>query len=121
MQTKFKSGLNLFYVLFLSVFQIVILLLLTSPIFADSKVGLRFGVLLFIIDAVLILPMLFFTKYEIGENELIIQDWPLRRYKIPYGDIISESKTASIDVEFDVSGLVINATDITLSENELIF
>ena len=89
MQTKFKSGLNLFYVLFLSVFQIVILLLLTSPIFADSKVGLRFGVLLFIIDAVLILPMLFFTKYEIGENELIIQDWPLRRYKIPYGDIIS--------------------------------
>jgi|GEM_PF-1119218 len=89
MQTKFKSGLNLFYVLFLSVFQIVILLLLTSPIFAESKVGLRFGVLLFIIDAVLILPMLFFTKYEIGENELIIQDWPLRRYKIPYGDIIS--------------------------------
>lgn len=89
MQTKFKSGLNLFYVLFLSVFQIVILLLLTSPIFADSKAGLRFGILLFIIDAVLILPMLFFTKYEIGENELIIQDWPLRRYKIPYGDIIS--------------------------------
>ena len=89
MQTKFKSGLNLFYVLFLSVFQFVILLLLSSPIFAESKVGLRFGVLLFIIDAVLILPMLFFTKYEIGENELIIQDWPLRRYKIPYGDIIS--------------------------------
>lgn len=89
MQTKFKSGLNLFYVLFLSVFQVVILLLLTSPIFAESKVGLRFGILLLIFDVVLILPMPFLTRYEVGETELIIQDWPLRRYKIPYGDIIS--------------------------------
>ena len=38
-----------------------------------------------------------------------------------YGDIISESKMASIDVEFDVSGLVVNATDITLSDDKLIF
>lgn len=89
MQTKFKSGLNLFYVLFLSVFQIVILLLLTSLIFAESKVGLRFGILLLIVDLILILPMPFLTRYEIRENELLIQDWPLRRYKIPYGDIIS--------------------------------
>lgn len=89
MQTKFKSGLNLFYVLFLSVFQIVILLLLTSPIFAESKVGLRFGILLLIVDLIFILPMPFLTRYEVRENELVIQDWPLRRYKIPYGDIIS--------------------------------
>ena len=42
-------------------------------------------------------------------------------YTYSYGDVISESKTASTDVEFDVSGLVVNATDITLNENELIF
>lgn len=89
MQTKFKSGLNLFFVLFLSVFQIVILLLLTSPIFSESKTGLKFGVLLLIIDLIIFVPMLVFTRYEVGDECLVIQDWPLRRYKIPYGDIIS--------------------------------
>ena len=42
-------------------------------------------------------------------------------YTYSYGDVISESKTASTDVEFDVTGLVVNATDITLNESELIF
>ena len=42
-------------------------------------------------------------------------------YTYSYGDIISESKTASTEVEFDVSGLVVNATDITLSDDKLIF
>ena len=44
-----------------------------------------------------------------------------KRDTYSYGDIISESKTASTDVEFDVSGLVVNATDITLSDDKLIF
>lgn len=89
MQTKFKSGVNLFLVLFIVVFHIVLLLLLTSPIFADTKVGLRFGIFLLIIDAVLILPMPFVTGYEVREEYLYIRDWPLRVFKIPYGDIIS--------------------------------
>lgn len=89
MQTKFKSGVNLFLVLFMVVFHIVLLLLLTSPIFADTKVGLRFGIFLLIIDAILILPMPFFTCYEVREEYLYIRDWPLRVFKIPYGDIIS--------------------------------
>lgn len=89
MQTKFKSGLNLFFVIFLSVYHIVILLLLTSPIFADTRVGLRFGIFLLIVDAVLFLPMPFVTCYEVREEYLYIRDWPLRVYKIPYGDIIS--------------------------------
>ena len=89
MQTKFKSGVNLFLVLFIVVFHIVLLLLLTSPIFADTKVGLRFGIFLLIIDAVLILPMPFVTCYEVREEYLYIRDWPLRVFKIPYGDIIS--------------------------------
>lgn len=89
MQTKFKSGLNLFFVIFLSVYHIVILLLLTSPIFADTRVGLRFGIFLVIVDAVLFLPMPFVTCYEVREEYLYIRDWPLRVYKIPYGDIIS--------------------------------
>ena len=42
-------------------------------------------------------------------------------YTYSYGDVISESKTASTDVEFDVSGLVINATDITLSDEGVVF
>ncbi len=42
-------------------------------------------------------------------------------YTYSYGDVISESNTASINVEFDVSGLVVNATDITLNEDSLIF
>ena len=89
MQTKFKSGVNLFLVRFIVVFHIVLLLLLTSPIFADTKVGLRFGIFLLIIDAVLILPMPFVTCYEVREEYLYIRDWPLRVFKIPYGDIIS--------------------------------
>ena len=44
------------------------------------------------------------------------------KYSYSYGDVITvKNATASTDVEFDVSGLVVNATDITLSENELIF
>lgn len=89
MQTKFKSGVNLFLVIFMAAFLIVILLLLTSPIFADSKVGLRFGIFLLIVDAVVFLPMPFLTCYEVREEYLYIRDWPLRIYKIPYGDIIS--------------------------------
>lgn len=89
MQTKFKSGVNLFFVLFMVIYHIVILLLLTSPIFADTKVGLRFGIFLLIIDAVLFLPIPFVTCYEVREDYLYIRDWPLRVFKIPYGDIIS--------------------------------
>ncbi|MGN0570782.1 MAG: hypothetical protein ACI4K9_01225 [Candidatus Fimenecus sp.] len=89
MQTKFKSGVNLFLVIFLVVFHIVILLLLTSPIFADTKVGLRFGIFLLIVDAALILPLPFATCYEVREEYLYIRDWPFRVFKIPYGDIIS--------------------------------
>lgn len=89
MQTKFKSGVNLFLVIALAIFHIVILLLLTSPIFADTKIGLRFGIFLLIIDAIVFLPMPFLTCYEVREEYLYIRDWPLRVYKIPYGDIIS--------------------------------
>lgn len=89
MQTKFKSGVNLFLVIFTAVFHIVILLLLTSPIFADSYSGLRFGIFLLIVDAVFILPMPFVTCYEVRDEYLLIRDWPFRTYKIPYGDIIS--------------------------------
>lgn len=89
MQTKFKSGVNLFLVIALAIFHIVILSLLTSPIFADTKIGLRFGIFLLIIDAIVFLPMPFLTCYEVREEYLYIRDWPLRVYKIPYGDIIS--------------------------------
>ena len=44
------------------------------------------------------------------------------KYSYSYGDVIAVTNaTASINVEFDVTRLVINATDITLNENELIF
>ena len=89
MQTKFKSGVNLFLSVFIVLFHIVILLLLTSPIFADTRVGLRFGIFLLILDAIFILPLPFVTCYEVREEYLYIRDWPLRVFKIPYGDIIS--------------------------------
>lgn len=89
MQTKFKSGMNLFLVIFLAIFHIVILLLLTSPFFADTNVGLRFGIFLLIVDAILFLPMPILICYEVREEYLYIRDWPWRVYKIPYGDIIS--------------------------------
>ncbi|MGN0555044.1 MAG: hypothetical protein ACI4LI_04000 [Candidatus Fimenecus sp.] len=38
---------------------------------------------------ILILPMPFVTCYEVREEYLYIRDWPLRVFKIPYGDIIS--------------------------------
>lgn len=89
MQTKFKSGINLFLSVFIVLFHIVILLLLTSPIFADTRVGLRFGIFLLILDAIFILPLPFVTCYEVREEYLYIRDWPFRVFKIPYGDIIS--------------------------------
>lgn len=89
MQTKFKSGLNLFYTLFLVAFHIVILLLLTSPIFADTYVGLRFGIFLLVVDAAFFLPMIIFTRYEVREDYFYIRDWPFRTFKIPYTDILS--------------------------------
>lgn len=89
MQTKFKSGMNLFLVISLAAYQIVMILLLTSPIFADTKSGLYFGLFFLGIDAVWLLPMPFLTVYEVRETELYIRDWPFRVYKIPYGSIIS--------------------------------
>ena len=44
------------------------------------------------------------------------------KYSYSYGDVVAVTNaTASIDVEFDVSGLVVNATDITLSEEGVVF
>lgn len=44
------------------------------------------------------------------------------KYSYSYGEAVDVSNaTASIDVEFDVAGLVVSATDISVSEDALIF
>ena len=44
------------------------------------------------------------------------------KYSYSYGEAVDVSNaTASIDVEFDVAGLVFSATDISVNEDALIF
>lgn len=92
---KYKSSMNLLFAVFLGLFQIVVLLLLTSPIFAESRLGLRWGILLAVLDAAIFLPMLFLVHYEIRSDCLYISDYPFGFYKIPYDDILAIGEEVS--------------------------
>lgn len=111
MQTKFKTGINAFYLALVIIFNIIILLLLTSKIFVTTNIGLYFGILLLIIDAVFVIPMIFKTGYEFKEKYLIVRDWPIKKYKIPY-----ESIFAIEDGDFEVKHKKI----VALSTNRII-
>lgn len=89
MQTKFKTGINAFYLSAVIIFNIIVLLLLTSKIFVTTNIGMYFGILLLIIDVLFIIPMMFKTGYEFKENYLLVKDWPVKKYKIPYESIFS--------------------------------
>ena len=82
-KVKYKSSINLFLAIFMVLFQIVVLLLLTSPIFASSKLGLNWGIFLGIVDAVLCIPMFFLVRYELRSDCVYISDYPFGAYKIP--------------------------------------
>ena len=89
MQTKFKTGINAFYLAAVIIYNIVVLLLLTSRIFVTVNIGMYFGILLFIIDIAFVLPLTFKTGYEFREKYLLINDWPVKKFKIPYEDIFT--------------------------------
>lgn len=89
MQTKFKTGINSIYLATVIIFNIVVLLLLTSKIFVTTNVGVLFGILLLVIDLLFIIPMIFFTGYEFKDEYLLIQDWPFKKYKIRYDSIFA--------------------------------
>lgn len=86
---RYKSSVNLFFAIFLALYQIVDVLLLTSPIFTDTKVGLKFGIFLLVIDAIAFIPMLFYVSYELRDDCLFVSDWPFGFYKIPYSAIFA--------------------------------
>ena len=88
-KVKYKSSVNLFLAIFMVLFQIVVLLLLTSPIFASSKLGLNWGIFLGIVDAVLCIPMFFLVRYELRSDCVYISDYPFGAYKIPYADFLA--------------------------------
>lgn len=98
MQIKFRTGINAILSTFVIIFNIVILLLLTSRIFVTTNVGWIFGVFLLIIDACLIIPMLYLTGYEFKDEYLLVKDWPFRRYKIRY-DSIFDIKDGDFDAK----------------------
>lgn len=86
---RYKSSVNLFFAIFLALYQIVDILLLTSPIFTDTKVGLKFGIFLLIVDVLAFIPMLFYVFYELRDDYLFVCDWPFGYYKIPYSSIFA--------------------------------
>lgn len=102
MQLKFKSGVNIWLKVLIAVLNIVIIMLFLAKIFIDSFITIKFGIALFVIEALLILPMPYFTYYEFKDDYLFIHDYPFRYFKIKYKDIFDvengdfETKNKSI-------------------------
>lgn len=89
MKVKYRSGLNKVLIGFVVAFNIVIVLLFLTKIFTNTMLGVNVGFFLLFWDIVLVLPMLFFTYYELRDDYLYIHDYPIRAYKIKYEDIFN--------------------------------
>lgn len=123
MQLKFKSGVNIWIKFLIAVLNIIILMLFCAKFFIDSFITIKFGIALFVIEALLILPMPYFTYYEFKEDYLYIHDYPFRYFKIKYKDIFDvedgdfETKNKNI-VALSLDRIVICYKTINKDEEE---
>lgn len=86
-KNRYKSSVNKVYYVFLIIYNIITLLLLTSKIFVTTNIALLGGLLFLVIDIFILLPQFFLTDYEFCDEYLKITDWPWHVYKIRYADM----------------------------------
>lgn len=87
-KNRYKSSVNRVYYVFLIIYNIITLLLLTSRVFVTTNVALLGGLLFLVIDIFIIIPQFFLTDYEFCDEYLKITDWPWHIYKIKYTDMV---------------------------------
>lgn len=88
MQTKFRTGVSFWLKLMIVVFNIITVLLFSAKIFIDDFITVKFGVFFLIVDVLVLIPMYFFTYYTFEDETLLIHDFPLRKFRIKYTDIL---------------------------------
>lgn len=87
MQLKFRSGVNIWLKILIAILNVIVLMLFCAKYFIDSFITIKFGLGILAVEAILIIPMLFFTYYEFRDDYLYIHDYPIRFFKIKYSDI----------------------------------
>ncbi|MEG1846064.1 MAG: hypothetical protein RR239_04100, partial [Oscillospiraceae bacterium] len=87
MKTKFKSAINPFYLIGVVLFNIIIVVLITSRFYLKNITVSNYGIICLAIDLAFIIPMMIFTYYEFKEDYFLVFEYPFKKHKIKYENI----------------------------------
>ena len=88
MQVKFVSGVSRWLKAMIVIFNLVAVLLFSAKIFIDSYITVKIGIAFLAIDLLVLVPLIYLTYYEFEDETLLIHDFPIRKFRIKYTDII---------------------------------
>jgi hypothetical protein len=89
MKKVFRSKVSKLFLFAVGFFTLIAVMLCYAYTKQRVPILMLSGVLFLIIDAVYLLPNIFFTSYVFEEQYLVIREWPFRFTKVFYEDVVS--------------------------------